>query len=172
MRMVSASSLELDYWLRRIVRGDRDALEELYKATSSAVYAYALSIVKNSTDAQDVTSDTFISIWHKADGYLSHGKPLAWIITIARNHALMLLRQQRRYIPLQPYHMDKVIDPEDSAMLKLCMEQLTDEERQIVVLHVTVGMTHRQIAQIMGLNISTVLSKYRRSLQKLRQNMT
>jgi RNA polymerase sigma-70 factor (ECF subfamily) len=48
------------------------------------------------------------------------------------------------------------------------LELLSEEDRQIIVLHAVSGMKHREIAQIMHLPVSTVLSKYRRSLQKLR----
>ncbi len=171
MSTVTAGSFELDQWLHRIGHGDRDALGEVYQATGSAVYAYALSILGNHADAQDVVHDTFVSIWHKAEDYRSQGKPLAWIITIARNHCMMLLRRQRRYIYPQMPQADNMHHPQESVALRLCLELLSDEERQIVVLHVIAGMTHRQIGQLLGLKTSTVLSKYHRSLQKLRENL-
>lgn len=171
MSTVTAGSYELDYWLRQIGRGDRDALEQLYNATSSAVYAYALSILKNSSDAQDAMHDTYLSILQKAADYRSQGKPLAWILTITRNHCLMLLRRQKRYVGLDASPVTSCSAPEDALILKLCMELLNDEDRQIVVLHAVAGITHRQIGQLMGIKTPTVLSRYHRAIRKLRQNL-
>ena len=58
---------------------------------------------------------------------------------------------------------------EDRSILVTCMEQLSDEERQIVMLHAAVGFKHREIARIMELPLSTVLSKYARALKRLKQ---
>lgn len=86
----------LDRLLQGVAGGDRDALAELYGRARTAVYALALSYLKNPTEAEDVTQDTFVQIWEKAPAYRSEGKALAWIMTIARNLALMRLRRQQR----------------------------------------------------------------------------
>lgn len=51
------------------------------------------------------------------------------------------------------------------------MKQLTDQERQIVMLHAVAGFKHREIAELLELPLSTVLSKYRRALKKLRHSL-
>lgn len=165
-----ASNLALDRWLKCIARGDRDALENLYQTTGSAVYAYALSILKNRSDAEDVLHDTFVTIWNSAGEYRSLGKPMAWILTVTRNHCYKLQRYQKRYLPLEgeDYWGGAVTDPEDKMMLNQCMKVLTDEERQIVILHAVAGCRHREIAEMLKLNTSTVLSKYHRAIQKLK----
>lgn len=167
-----ASNLTLDRWLRDIARGDRDALENLYQVSGSAVYAYALSILKNRTDAEDVLHDTFVTIWNSAGEYRSLDKPMAWIITITRNHCYKMQRYQRRYLPLEAEDClsGLAMDPEDKLMLVQCMKVLTDEERQIVILHAVAGFRHREIAEMLKLNTSTVLSKYHRAIQKMRSH--
>lgn len=167
---IQASSLELDLWIAAVGRGDRDALEKLYRATSSAVYAYALSILQNYHDAEDILHDSFVSIWRCAGDYRSQGKPMAWIMTVTRNLCLKLLQQQRRQVRLDDAMPPQVAqeNPEESLMLRQCMQSLTDEERQIVVLYAVAGCKHRHIAQLMGLKLSTELSKYHRAIQKIR----
>lgn len=167
---LQAGSFELDRWIKDIGRGDRDALASLYHATSSAVYAYALSILKNRHDAEDVLHDCYVTVWNSAGTYRSQDKPMAWLMTLTRNLCLMQLRRQKRVLPLESAegfgHPDA--DPEDALMLRSCMQVLSEEERQIVVLHAIAGCRHREIAGMLGLKTSTVLSKYRRALQKLR----
>ncbi len=170
--MPNAGNYELERWIKAMTQGDRDALARFYRATSSDVYAYALSIVKNPYDAQDVMHDSYVSIWSSAERYTPQGKPMAWIMTVVKNQALGVLRRQKRYVSQDDTPVrSQASDPETSAILRLCMERLTDQERQIVVLHAVVGMKHRHIAELLGIPQSTVLSKYRRSLQKLREQL-
>jgi RNA polymerase sigma-70 factor (ECF subfamily) len=56
-------------------------------------------------------------------------------------------------------------------VIAACMEQLTEQERQIVALHALAGFKHREIAAILRLPLPTVLSKYNRALKKLRQHL-
>lgn len=166
-------SWELERWIKSIGRGDRDALADLYKATASPVYAYALSILKNRHDAQDAMHDTYVSVWSSSGSYRPQGKPMAWILTITRNHCRMLLRRQSRVVSLEDNDLPELTcqDPADGIVLKQCMALLSEEERQIVVLHAAAGMTHRQIADMLELKTSTVLSKYHRAIAKLRKQI-
>lgn len=168
--VIPAGNAQLEHWIRALSQRDRDALAELYRATSSAVYAYALSILQNPIDAEDALHDTYVSLWDCAADYRPQGKPMAWIMTVTRNLCLKQLRQQKRYIALaDSVPIPPGADPADALMLRSCMQILTDEERQIVVLHAIAEMKHRQIAQLLGLKLSTVLSKYHRAIQKLKE---
>ena len=62
-------------------------------------------------------------------------------------------------------------DPDDKLLVEACLKILTDEERQIVVLHAVAGMKHRQIGEFLSLPLSTVLSKYHRSIKKMRTHL-
>ena len=63
------------------------------------------------------------------------------------------------------------VTPEDKIVLEQCMKLLTDEERQIVVLHAVGGFKHREIAELTELPLPTVLSKYSRAIKKLRKHL-
>ena len=82
----------LDCCLARVAGRDREALAELYQRTRTSVYGFALSILKNTQDAEDVLHDCYVNLYAAAAGYRSSGKPLAWILTITRNLCLMKLR--------------------------------------------------------------------------------
>ena len=85
---------ELEGLLAGLAAGNRDSLAALYHRTRAAVYGLALSYLKNGHDAEDVTQDTFVRAWDKADQYRPQGKPLGWLLAIARNLALMKLRDR------------------------------------------------------------------------------
>lgn len=162
---------ELDAQIAAIGNGDMSALADLYRGVCSGVYSYALSILKNRHDAEDVLQDTFLDICRCAAGYKSIGKPMAWVITIARNRCMMRLRERSRFVSDSAEECESIaptLSPEDSAIIKICIESISEEEREIVILHAVSGLKHREIAEILGLPVSTVLSKYQRTVKKLK----
>lgn len=168
---------DLDIALKGTLAGDTDAMAELYRHTRVAVYSFALSIVKNEQDAEDIAHDTYLSLFASRKHYISHGKALAYIMTVTKNHALMKLRHRKRFTDF-PEDYDRTPDDSDGVsteeklLLRQCLEKLSDSDRQIVVLHAVSGLKHREIASVMSLPLSTVLSKYSRAIKKLQELMS
>ena len=169
----------LDQYIRQIADGDTRALESLYHETSASVYAYAVSVLKNTHDAEDVLHDCYLAVHSAAAAYSSSGKPMAWLITIAKNLCFMKLRERKKqadteddeFFINEQYNADSALTPEDAFILNECMNELSDDERQIVVLHVVSGFKHREIAAFMDMALPTVLSKYHRALKKLKHSL-
>ena len=172
-----AMRVDMDDLLFRIAAGEQAALAQLYEHTQASVFGFALSILKNTRDAEDVLHDCYVAVWQGAAGYRSRGKPLAWILTVTRNLCLQQLRTRSRVADLapkdwEPYLADKEgVTLEDRSILRSCMEQLREEERQIVILHALSGFKHREIAAILQLPLPTVLSKYHRAVKRLKQHL-
>ena len=166
----------VDQCLFGIQKQDLQALEELYDRTSASVYGFALSFLKNAQDAQDVTHDLYVLLWTSAWSYSSDGKPMAWILTVARNLCLQKLREYQRRSELPQEDWEAYVDgngrmsAEDKVILSESLRSLSDEERQIVMLHAVAGFKHREIGKFLELPLSTVLSKYNRALKKLRKH--
>ncbi len=165
----------LENCILKIAAGERDALAQLYEKTHGAVYGFALSVVQNPHDAEDVVQDVYVKIWESAAGYAPLGKPLAWIFTITRNTALMSIRRQNKAAPTDPADWDSMfaeepaVTPEDRVVLDGVMSLLDGKDRQIVILHAAAGMKHKEIAELLGMKLSTVLSRYNRALDKMRR---
>ena len=102
---------------------------------------------------------------------------MAWLLTVARNLALSRLRQSGRQVGLDEEEWNAIpasapdVTPEDRHLLQEALARLSGEERRIVLLHAVTGLKHREIAQLLELPLSTVLSKYHRGLKKLRSLM-
>jgi RNA polymerase sigma-70 factor (ECF subfamily) len=172
----------------------RDALGELYSHTASRVYGLVLSITKDHGKAESVTQDVFVRVYEAAGKYSPQGKPLAWMFTIARNFALMALRRKDNNLDALPTeingggadggfgtgggnashgsggayeesHEDGLLD---TLTLQAVLSQLGEDDRQIVIMHSVGGMKHREISELMDLPVATVLSKYNRSLKKIK----
>lgn len=163
---------------KRIGSNDMGALEELYSLTERTLYAYILSIVKNHDETLDLMQETYIKIMSSAHLYKPMGKPLAWMFTIGKNLYLSKIRKMKREINMDSIEVEDdvrfsyVSDRDDKLVLETALNVLTEEERQIVLLHAVSGMKHREIAESIGLKLSTTLSKYHRALKKIREHLT
>lgn len=166
--------------IERIAEDDMAAFEELYRATDKTVYAYIISVIKNPEDAQDIMQDTYLKIRSAAHLYKKQGKPMAWIFTIAKNLCLMRMRTSNRMSdgPIEDYEGNPELTTsgefhsEDRIVLQAALRILSDEEREIVMLHAVSGWKHHEIAANLGMPLSTVLSKYNRSLKKLKKYLS
>ena len=121
--------------------------------------------------------DTFVKAFHAAGQYKSSGKPMAWLMTIARNEALMRIRSRGRTVAMSPEDWQEQfadrpdVSQEDMLTLKALLDTLSDEEREIVTLHALTGLKHREIAAMLDLALPTVLSKYNRAIKKLGKSL-
>jgi len=156
--------VQLEAALSSMAQGKVGAMEEFYELSKSQVYGFALSILKNAHDAQDVMHDAYIKAFQAAAIYTPKGTPMAWLLTIVRNLALMKLRSRARTT-------DSGEETIKLFVLEAAISELKDDERQIVMLHAVAGFKHREIASVMELSVNTVLSKYNRALKKLRAKL-
>lgn len=165
----------LEELLQKISQGDVAALEVFYTETKGALYSYALSILKNGHDAEDVLQDCYVQVYTKAGTYQAQGKPMAWLMTIVKNLCLIKLGEQKRLQSLPEDYGDTYWDDDRSSdignriILQTILRELPEEDREIILLHVLFGYKHREIASSMKLPLSTVLSKYNRTLKKIRK---
>lgn len=161
-----------------IANGSQQALHELYDSVSASVYGFVLSITKNSHDAEDVLQETFLTVYEKAVDYKPSGKPMAWIFTIAKNHALLKIRSNSRLRLLDDDKsqlgdsFNNIETLEQRLVIEASFKVLSDDERQILMLHALSGMKHREIAAVLEMPINTVLSKYHRAIKKMRTELS
>ena len=148
-----AADASLEACLSKMSAGDEAALGEFYHLTRAAVYGYALSLMKNTHDAEDVLQECFLKLVSAPSAYQAQGKPMAYLLRIVRNLCVdrLRLRQRRGEEAL----------PETPVWLG-------DREQQTVLLHVLGGLRFHEIASFVGEPLSTVLSRYRRAMKKLR----
>ena len=162
--------------LERVGKGDEDAFRQLYQNTDRTIYSYILSIVKNVQDAEEIMQETYLKVWTSAATYRPQGKPLAWMFTIAKNICYMKFREKKHEADVG---LDDLTGEEtgefcpqlenaaDKLALQAALEILKEDERQIVLLHASAGMKHREIAANLKMPLATVLSKYNRAMKKM-----
>jgi RNA polymerase sigma-70 factor (ECF subfamily) len=161
---------------------DRQAFAHLYQMSSAKLYGVILRILGRDEWAQDCLQEAYVKVWHKAGDYRPYiAAPMTWMMTIARNQALDLLRKRRREVQQEnPGNMleeqDKELLPLDSLQqtdegrrLNACLEQLKEQQRQVIALAYFKGMTHEELAQQTETPLGTVKTWIRRGLEQLRR---
>lgn len=167
----SSRDERLEGYLREIAEDNMTSLRLLYEETGAGVYSFALSMLKNREDAEDVLQDVYLSVHNSAHLYKPMGRPMEWLMTVTRNQCLSKLRERNRTSPLGGEETVDYFDAgehDERIALNEALGRLSDEERRIVVLHSAAGLKHREIAAVLDIPPSTVRSKYNRALKKLR----
>ena len=162
----------LELYIVGMANRDKDSLINFYEMTKKDVFAFILSIVKNYDDAEDIFQDIYVRIYENANLYQLRGKPLAWVLTIAKNLCYAKLNGNKETIDIdEVYNLsgnDKIADDVSNKLfIKSLFEKIDNTDRNIVVLHVVSGLKFREIADLIDLSLSTVLSKYHRTIKKL-----
>lgn len=162
-----------DQLILKIASGDMTALEALYNEMAKSVFAFSMSIVKNSQMAEDVMQDTFVRIHASASGFSATGTGKAWIMQIARNLSLNAVTRRASTEPEELIAEKASADStEDAAlsktMLSEAMNKLTDAERTVVVMHAVSGLKMEEIAATLGEPVGTVKWRHAQGLKKIR----
>ena len=157
--------------LGEMAAGDLAALEKLYELMQKDVLLFALSITQNLMLAEDVRQETFIKIYRYAGKYSAGTNALGFVFTVTKNTALDMLRHARHEIPGDDSLWTIITntrenDVVDKLLLKQIIGELKPHERQILLLHLVSGYTHKEIAYLLHLPVTTVQWRYRTALQK------
>jgi len=167
------STKRIEEYILNIGQDDVDSLKYLYDETRHILFGYALSIVKNRHDAEDILHDTYIQVHRYANKYTSAFKPLAWLLTITKNLCLAKLNEDDRKSDLSyeewenNFKASEGISAEDKNLLYQCINTLEEPDKQIVILHSLSGYKHNEIAELLDISTNTVISKYNRAIKKL-----
>ena len=162
--------------LKKVAEGDQEAFQRLYQNTDRTMYSFILSIVKHPQDAEEIMQEVYLKIWTSAKSYKSQGKPLAWMFTIARNLCYMKFREQKHESDITLDDLSGTETGEvcteiemaaDKMVLLAALSILKEEEREVVLLHTSGGLKHREIAASLKIPLATALSRYNRAMKKL-----
>jgi RNA polymerase sigma-70 factor (ECF subfamily) len=163
---------QLEELIMQIGKNDNVAFENLYRSCDKAVFCYVLSITKSKMLAEDIMQDTFLRIRSTAPSYQCMGKPMAWILRIAKNSALMYIRKHSHEISVD-YSSDEHLlggyedNRDDIILLNASLKYLNDKQREILFLYAVVGFKHREIAVQLQIPLGTVLWNYHRAVKIL-----
>lgn len=141
---------------------DPQLVQQWYEQYKTGIFRFSLSILKDSQLAEDVLQETFLKLL--SGKYLvQEGKQQAWLYKAARNLSYDLLRKQEWETELVE------IQGGDSYGYIDMIAGLGLTEREIVTLKIVGGLTHKEIAKVMGITVHAAKKRYERIIQKLRE---
>jgi len=162
-------------------RGSEAALEVLYARYAGLVFTLALRVVRDHEFAREVLQDTFLRCWDGRETYdATRGRVAWWLMGIARNRAIDLLRSRshqarlREQEPLPDRPRDQPSQPDPAGLAELRravadgLAALPSEQRQAIELAYYAGFTQSEIARELGEPLGTVKSRMRQALDRLR----
>jgi RNA polymerase sigma-70 factor (ECF subfamily) len=166
--------------MTRIASGEREALRQLYQATSSKLFGVCLRILSDREESEDVLQDVFVTIWRRADRFdVTRASVMTWLSTIARNRSIDRLRARGPLAYAGTIDGLEIPDGADSAetllsaaddrnKLQGCLSELDDRTQTVIRTAFFEGVTYETLARNMDAPLGTVKSWIRRGLAKLK----
>jgi RNA polymerase sigma-70 factor (ECF subfamily) len=167
-------------FIARTALRDRAAFRELYSRTSSKLFGVTLRILKDRAEAEEALQEVYVKIWQRADRYVAGAySPISWLVAIARNHSLDVLRARKPVsddIDLALDIADGGPDPEQATIDKGerkridgCLDELEDDKADCVRGAYLDGFSYEELASRHSVPLNTMRTWLRRSLLKLRE---
>jgi RNA polymerase sigma-70 factor (ECF subfamily) len=159
-------------------KGSMDDFERLYSALKRPLLRYLWTFVRNATVAEDLLQDTFLQIHRARQTYMPPRPVRPWVYAITRHVALMHLRSSRRRketlpddqlpeIPVPP-DMESFAD---RATLHRKLSELPRPSQEVLMLHHLLGMSFKEVGQILGIAAGTAKVRSHRAMKVLRERL-
>lgn len=172
-------------------RGSEEALEQLYARHHRNIYLFIARLIQNRELAEDLAQETFLRVYVNRASWQPNAKFTSWLYRIARN---LCIDEKRRYwnrmvqseSSIQPDgepggipYLDRVEDTAadardafsrklDEDTIKKAINQLSDEQREVIILNKYQGLSYGEIANILGASSESIKQRAYRAHLKLR----
>lgn len=177
-------------------RSDRPAFEELVRRYEKELYGYLRHYLGDAEMAEDVFQQTFLQVHLKCDQFEEGRKVRPWLYTVATNQAIDYQRRNRRHkiisldrrmqndIEGEMGTLVELLDgeeagPSDEAeaaeqygQLRVAIDELPEQTKQVVMLVYFKGLKYREAAEILDIPVGTVKSRLHAAVQKLSDSLS
>src|SRR5580700_623879 len=172
--------------IRQAQEGNAGAFEQLYRRYSRRVYSICFRMVKNDSEAEDLTQEAFLQLFRKIHTFRGEAKFSTWLHRLTSNLVLMRFRKKR----FPEVSLDATLESQeedsrplmeyggpdlrlsgmiDHVNLARAIEQLPDGYREVFILHDVEGYEHTEIARILGRTIGNSKSQLFKARFRLRE---
>ncbi|MBN1651401.1 MAG: sigma-70 family RNA polymerase sigma factor [Bacteroidales bacterium] len=183
MKAPNPSDQEL---IKRYISGNEAALEIIINRHKARVFSYILMVVKSTQVADDLFQDTFIKVINtlKSGTYNEEGKFIHWVMRIAHNLVIDHFRKKKR-IPIKENSSEKdtfellnlktesiedlMIMDQIHKDLKVLINYLPEEQKEVLMMRHFVGMSFKDIAEETDVSINTALGRMRYAILNIRR---
>jgi RNA polymerase sigma-70 factor (ECF subfamily) len=169
-----------------VERKDPAAFEIVYDRHGGAAYSLAYRIVGDRLVAEDVTQEAFLSVWRSGARFdRARGSVRTWLLGVVRNRAIDVLRRDAGRAPTVSIELDTVpeqesrFEPTDAEALRRetgrevrgVLAGLPEDQMKVVQLAYFGGLSHSEIAEVLGMPLGTVKGRMRLAMEKLRATL-
>jgi RNA polymerase sigma-70 factor (ECF subfamily) len=171
--------------LEQAAQGCPQALEELFRRYRSVAYRVAYRLLGNEADALDAVQEAFVKALTHLPSFQGRSSFKTWLLRVVSNAAMDLGRQRGRrealsmdalgsrqreeFEPVVPSESSRGLEREDLRhKLQQALAQLPPAQKQTFVLHAEAELSYREVAEVLGISIGTVMSRLYYARQKLR----
>jgi RNA polymerase sigma-70 factor (ECF subfamily) len=173
-----------DDLMRGLQAEDPEALSQLYDRYNGILKALILRVIHNEAEAEDLLQEVFMEIWNQAKNFSSKkGKPLGWMVTLARRRAIDGLRKKKAYVRaeerlqaeteqqpgawVQNVTEDAIHSGDARLLMGQVINSLPEAQRTTVELAFFYGMSQREIAANTNTPLGTVKTRLELGLKKI-----
>lgn len=170
---------------RRLHDRDAKVMGQIYDRYGRLVYSLIHRVVRDAGVAEDLTQETFLRIWNRAQAFdAKRGALGPWIVTVARNRAIDYLRSSDGRMASRSLELPAIEHPsrftgmEDKALsmdrarrLKEAFEKLTPNQKTVIELAYYEGLSQTEMAERMQQPLGTVKTWVRAALKALRDQL-
>ena len=180
---VPGSQPDLDALIVTLGRGEAGSFDLLFRYFSRPVYRTVMAVIRDPAQAEEVAQEVFIEVLRAAGQFdPAKGTADAWVLTIAHRRAVDRVRsavadasRERQHIEIQvPWDQvsEAVQEILDRERLRCSLDELTDPQRQAILLAYYGDHSYTEVATILGVAVGTVKSRIRAGLTRLREDLT
>ena len=158
-------------------------MRELYLATSAKLFGVILRILTDRSESEDILQDVYVTVWKSAGQYnASLGRPMSWLIVLARNRAIDRLRRRRWVeadggeaaawlVDPEPCAFTQIEQKQQATHLQDCLDRLDPRTASAFRMAFYDGATYADVARRLGIAEGTAKSIIRRKLIDLRSQV-
>jgi RNA polymerase sigma-70 factor, ECF subfamily len=162
-----------------------EALAQLYDETSGILYSFAVRMLNDAADAEEVVLDVYQQVWRSIDTFdASRGSVLAWLTVLTRSRSIDRLRRagprRARETAIDqvweapspaPAPEAQSMFQQERRMVRGALEALAPEQREAIELAFFRGLTHVEVAEALGTPLGTIKTRIRVGMRKLRDTL-
>jgi len=177
----SAGVVTPEVLLQRTALGDEQAFEAVYDQFAARVLGLARRIVRNPSQAEEVTQEIFLEIWRRASRFdPAKGSATSWIMTMTHARSVDRVRSAQASTDRElkvayashEVEIDSVVEAVESAFerkaVQKCLSFLTDLQRESITLAYYSGYTYREVAELLTTPLPTIKTRLRDGMIRLR----
>ncbi len=158
--------------------GDDEAFMALVDRYSGRLLYYIRRLLEDADRADDVLQDVWLTVYKKINTLRDASAFSVWLYRTARNRAIGVLRDERRYVFVEQYDETCSVDDERDSLsfddidkLHRVLTTLSPEQKEAIVLRFFEQMNYQEISEVMGCSLGTVRSRIHYAKQELRKKM-